>query len=58
MPLQAWGERVRVRGSHRRRSKRLPLTPTLSPRKSGEREKICNRPTPHHLGLSAVSDII
>jgi len=25
------GERVRVRGGHERRSKRLPLTPTLSP---------------------------
>ena len=31
------GERVGVRGSHKRRSKRLPLTLTLSPRKSGER---------------------
>jgi hypothetical protein len=25
------GERVRVRGGHRRRSELLPLTPTLSP---------------------------
>jgi hypothetical protein len=25
------GERVRVRGGNKRRSKRLPLTPTLSP---------------------------
>jgi hypothetical protein len=34
------GERARVRGSHIPQRKRLPLTPTLSPRKSGEREKI------------------
>jgi len=31
------GERVGVRGSHNRRSKLLPLTLALSPRKSGER---------------------
>jgi hypothetical protein len=29
------GERVRVRGGHKRRSKRLPLTPTLSPHALG-----------------------
>jgi|SwirhirootsSR3_FD_contig_51_2276566_length_438_multi_2_in_0_out_0_1 hypothetical protein len=33
------GERARVTGGDkRRRNKRLPLTPTLSPRKSEERE--------------------
>jgi len=31
------GERVGVRGSHNRRSKLLPLTLALSPRKSGEK---------------------
>ena len=31
IPLPASGERVGVRGSHIRRSKLLPLTPTLSP---------------------------
>ena len=38
LPLPACGERVGVRGSRRRRSNGLPLTLTLSPLKSGERE--------------------
>ena len=33
------GERVRVRGRSLLRRLRLPLTPTLSPLKDGEREK-------------------
>ena len=40
LPLTACGERVGVRGSHKRRSKLLPLTLTLSPRKSGERGRL------------------
>ena len=38
-------ERVGVRGGYKRRSKRLPLTLTLSPRKSGERGR-ARTPTP------------
>ena len=40
LPLPVYGERVGVRGSGmlQRRRKLLPLTLTLSPRKSGERE--------------------
>jgi len=37
LPLSASGERVGVRRSRRRWSKLLPLTLTLSPRRSGER---------------------
>jgi hypothetical protein len=39
LPIIFDGERVGVRGSYERRSKVLPLTLTLSPRKSGERER-------------------
>ncbi len=37
LPLPVYGERVGVRGNHERPRKLLPLTLTLSPRKSGER---------------------